>query len=364
MKDNQLKRIIIIIKAVIIVLAVLIFIPWSSSGISMTWIIYDPPYTLDANRIYTVWPSIILIIIGVCLNFFSIKDKESFLFISDIGISLTFVGFFLNLIMSNIFYYTADIYNTEFIYFPNFYLVILVMGIMIFERFLIFYDKRREILKSEIGPKSKGFLKKGLKAGLKKVGKIAGDMVGDMVDDKLTEITGDAGLADMVGDLTDKGVTKLTQAGLSKLAEKGISPPKTKGLLKKGLKGVTKKVGKIAGDMVGDAISDLTGNADLGEMAGKFAKKGVSKLSETALGTKPASIPQPTSTYIAPEPIKIDYKKRVLGIIKTKKQVKMEYIEKILNLNRNEIIGLIYELIGKGKIEGEFNSDDSEFTLK
>ncbi|MFX0036293.1 MAG: hypothetical protein ACFE9I_11725 [Candidatus Hermodarchaeota archaeon] len=360
MKNSQLKRILIVIKVVIIALTILIFIPMTSSGIYMIVITYDRPYTVDLTRFFTAWPAMIILIIGICLNFFSIKDKESFRFISDIGLGLTVTSFLLSYIMSSVFYYTADITNRTFIYNINFYLVIAIMGIMIFERFLTMYDRKKEIFDSEVVSKSKGLFKKGLK----KLGKMAGDMVGDMVEDKLAEVTRDSGLADMVGDLADKGVTKLTQAGLSKLAEKGISPPKTKGLLKKGLKGVTKKVGKIAGDMVGDAISDLTGKTDFGEMVGKYAEKGVSKLTETALGTKPTSIPQPNTTYVTPEPIKIDYKKRILGIIKTKKQVKIEYIESILKLNRIEIIGMIYELIGKGKIEGEFNSDDTEFTLK
>ena len=41
-----------------------------------------------------------------------------------------------------------------------------------------------------------------------------------------------------------------------------------------------------------------------------------------------------------------------------------QYIEKILKLTHDDIIGMIYELIGKGKIEGEFNDDDTSFTVK
>lgn len=64
------------------------------------------------------------------------------------------------------------------------------------------------------------------------------------------------------------------------------------------------------------------------------------------------------------KPSKIDYKKALLGILKTKRQVQIEYIQKILNLSREHIIGMIYELVGEGMIEGVFNFNDTEFIMK
>lgn len=357
----------LIIKLAMIVLSILIFIPMTSLGNYMTVIRYDRPYTLDMGLIFTFWPSIIFLIIGLSLNLFSIIKKNIFQFISILGMTITISIFFVNLILSLLFFFTAEFINKVLFFQINFFLVIIVIGMMIFERIFLHYNNQE--INGEIIQKSKGFLKRGLKTVSKKAGKIAGDMLGDIVEDKITEITGDAKLADMVGDLTDESVSKLATAGISTLTEKGVKATKPKGFLKKGLKGVTKKVGKIAGDMVGDAISDLTDNAELGEMVGKFAKKGVSKLADSALGDKTLSTALPTKAYTVSdspvsEPIKIDFKKSILGIIKTKKQVKIDYIEKTLKLDHNDTVGLIYELIGKGKIEGEFNSDDSEFILK
>lgn len=365
--DSQKKQI-IIIKIVIIALAVLIFIPFSPNWNFLT---VTTHYNYG-TKFLIFQPVLIFLIIGIILNLFSIKDTDNFRFISFIGLAIIITGFIVNLVLHLILGYSDDYFLIEIHFEPSFYLVLIVIGIMIFEKVQYFYIKNKELIKldekkeiaGEIAQKSKGFLRKGLKTVTKKVGKMTGDMVGDMVEDKLIEITGDDDLADMVGDLTDVGVSKLTQAGLSKLTEQALKPPKSKGFLKKGLKGVTKKVGKIAGDMVGDAISDMTDNAELGEMVGKFTKKGVSKLSDTALVDKHKSPHLPIGTYPVSEPIKIDYKKSILGIIKTKKQVKIDYIETILKLKHNDVVGMIYELIGKGKIEGEFNSNDSEFILK
>ncbi|MHA1723869.1 MAG: ADP-ribosylation factor-like protein [Promethearchaeota archaeon] len=57
-------------------------------------------------------------------------------------------------------------------------------------------------------------------------------------------------------------------------------------------------------------------------------------------------------------------KERLLGIIKAKKKVKIEYIERYIKIPPEKIVGFIFDLIGAGKIEGEFNEDDTEFTLK
>ncbi|MHA1803136.1 MAG: ADP-ribosylation factor-like protein [Promethearchaeota archaeon] len=57
-------------------------------------------------------------------------------------------------------------------------------------------------------------------------------------------------------------------------------------------------------------------------------------------------------------------KERLLGIIKAKKKVKIDYIERYIKIPPEKIVGYIFDLIGAGKIEGEFNEDDTEFTLK
>lgn len=56
-------------------------------------------------------------------------------------------------------------------------------------------------------------------------------------------------------------------------------------------------------------------------------------------------------------------KERLLGIIRVKKRVKINYVEKFLRISHEKIIGLIYDLVGSGQIEGEFNDDDTEFKL-
>ncbi|GAF72696.1 unnamed protein product, partial [marine sediment metagenome] len=56
-------------------------------------------------------------------------------------------------------------------------------------------------------------------------------------------------------------------------------------------------------------------------------------------------------------------KERLLGILKTKKRVRISYIEKYLKMSAEDIIRLIFDLAGSGKIEGEFNDDDTEFSV-
>ncbi len=60
----------------------------------------------------------------------------------------------------------------------------------------------------------------------------------------------------------------------------------------------------------------------------------------------------------------VNIKDRLLGIIRAKKKVKIDYIERFLKTTPDKIVGLIFELIGSSEIIGEFNEDDSEFTLK
>ncbi|MBN1215601.1 MAG: GTP-binding protein [Candidatus Lokiarchaeota archaeon] len=61
---------------------------------------------------------------------------------------------------------------------------------------------------------------------------------------------------------------------------------------------------------------------------------------------------------------KVNFEDRILGIIKVKKNVKIDYIQRFLKIEPDKIIGIIFDLIGKGEITGEFNQDDTEFYLK
>ena len=56
-------------------------------------------------------------------------------------------------------------------------------------------------------------------------------------------------------------------------------------------------------------------------------------------------------------------KDRLLGILKAKKRVKLIYIERFLKIDSERIVGYIFDLIGSGKIDGEFNDDDTEFSM-
>ena len=60
----------------------------------------------------------------------------------------------------------------------------------------------------------------------------------------------------------------------------------------------------------------------------------------------------------------LNFKDRILGIIKVKKNVKIDYIRRFLKIDHDTIVGFIFDLIGSGEINGEFNEDDTEFYLK
>lgn len=160
--------------------------------------------------------------------------------------------------------------------------------------------------------------------------------------------------------------------------------PESKDKSKRLMKGLAKTVGKvavdaasdhlseIAGEFVGDQLKELTGDENIARFAGKLAEKGIEKLSSYAVDSISEKISDRnganeltefTSTATYSQPSQINHEIRLLGIIKTKKIVKIEYIENFLNLPKNQIIGQIYDLIGKGVIEGEFNQDDTEFKL-
>ncbi|MFX0186123.1 MAG: hypothetical protein ACFE8A_00150 [Candidatus Hodarchaeota archaeon] len=151
-----------------------------------------------------------------------------------------------------------------------------------------------------------------------------------------------------------------------------IISSQSKGRKKFGLKRLSKSLGKRGGEVVGDKLTELTGVQELGDLAGNIAEKGITTLTDTGLEKVIKSGEKLISPRMSDEdllhstqvPIKIDPKERLLGIIKAKQKVKIEYIENFLKIPKEEIIGLIFDLIGSGQIEGNLNDDDSEFILK
>lgn len=67
----------------------------------------------------------------------------------------------------------------------------------------------------------------------------------------------------------------------------------------------------------------------------------------TSTATQPASAP-------APGQPDFDQKTRLFGMIKVEKQIDLAQASKIVRMPADEIKGLIYDLVGEGKIEGEF----------
>ena len=53
-------------------------------------------------------------------------------------------------------------------------------------------------------------------------------------------------------------------------------------------------------------------------------------------------------------PLKFDQRTRLYGIIKVHNEVDLGNAEDILGVKRKEVEGLIYDLVGEGKVEGEF----------
>ena len=64
--------------------------------------------------------------------------------------------------------------------------------------------------------------------------------------------------------------------------------------------------------------------------------------------------------YIGEQDTKLrtdEAKIKLLGMIKSEKKVQLDFASQILNLDQNEIRGLIYELIGEEKIKGSFQQN-------
>ncbi|MFW9899515.1 MAG: tol-pal system YbgF family protein [Candidatus Thorarchaeota archaeon] len=186
-----------------------------------------------------------------------------------------------------------------------------------------------------ISSKSKGLIKKHMRGVSKSVTKPVSENVSSIIQDKLSELTGVQDL-DAVAEKT----TKL------------LKSPRSKGGKKLGLKRLSKSIRKIRSHIGGDKLTELNRVQELGDLEGKVAQKGITTLADEDL------------LHTTHVPIKIDPKERLLGIIKAKQEVKIEYIENFLKIPKEEIIGLIFDLIGSGQIEGNLSDDDSEFILK
>jgi tetratricopeptide (TPR) repeat protein len=195
-----------------------------------------------------------------------------------------------------------------------------------------------------ISSKSKGLIKKHMKGVSKSVGKPVSEKVNSMIQDKVSELTGVQDVGAVAGKTT-----------------KILKSPISKGRKKFSLKRLSKSIGRMRRDVVGDKLTELTGVQELGDLAGKVAQKGITTLADKGLNPRMSDEDLLHTTHV---PIKIDPKERLLGIIKAKQKVKIEYIENFLKIPKEEIIGLIFDLIGSGQIEGNLNDDDSEFISK
>lgn len=54
----------------------------------------------------------------------------------------------------------------------------------------------------------------------------------------------------------------------------------------------------------------------------------------------------------------VNLKTRLLGMIKVEKQINLEAAQKMLNVPKSEIKDLIYDLVGEGKLDGEFQGQN------
>lgn len=265
---------------------------------------------------FEIWLMLIFIV-GIVLNLFFIKNERLYRDIGFVGLLAIFLAVFINLT----FLIGNNITTQDFqeLLSPGFISTIITIIIITIETFwsaklgtlepTVVQMTPTEKIEKEKKKESKEKFKKGFKG----LGKIAGKMVveaageqlaeatGELIGDKLVEITGDKLLSDVTGKFVEKGLEKLTEYGIDKVAEK---------------------------------LSDLS---------------------------KGQPIPPEILNQI--QHIKIDYENRLLGILKVKKHITMEYIQTILKLPKEDIVGMIYELVGKSSIQGEFNSDDSEFRL-
>ena len=53
----------------------------------------------------------------------------------------------------------------------------------------------------------------------------------------------------------------------------------------------------------------------------------------------------------------VNLKTRLFGMTKVEKQINLETVQDMLKIPKSEIKDLIYDLVGEGKLEGEFQDD-------
>jgi hypothetical protein len=265
---------------------------------------------------FEIWLMLIFIF-GIVLNLLFIKNERFYRDIGFVGLLAVYLAVFINLTL--LIRINLPTQNFQELLSPGFISTITIIVIITIETFWSAKLGTLELIvvpmtsTEKIEKEKKKESKEKFKKGFKGLGKIAGKMAvdaageqlaeatGDLIGDKLVEITGDKLLSNVTGEFVEKGLEKITEYGIDKVAEK---------------------------------LSDLS---------------------------KGQPIPPEISNQI--QHLKIDYENRLLGILKVKKHITMEYIQTILKLPKEDIIGMIYELVGKSSIQGEFNSDDSEFRL-
>lgn len=259
----------------------------------------------------------IIFFIGILVNLFSFKNEKPYQTIGFVGLLIIVITFVLNLMVKiNVGWISPNSSNSSYYAFAS---SVIVMLVSIFE--FLYSGKLFGTDESESDMKvvkegelkkrkeSKSKFKKGLGSLVKSASTVAvgavsdklSEVTGDVIGDKLTELTGNEFLSDVTGKLVEKGLKKLTDYTTDKIDEK--------------LSGLSKE----------SPVSTIKVNQ------------------------------QPTLT--------VDYESRLLGVLKVKKQIGLDYLKTILKLSKEDIIGLIYELVGKARINGEFNEDDSEFKI-
>ncbi|MHA1248648.1 MAG: hypothetical protein ACTSRP_01520 [Candidatus Helarchaeota archaeon] len=411
-KISKLKPF-IFTKSIIIFLGIL--------NVFFDWLYFKYEKSTDINFInYLVvflWVFVIIFVIGFCLNLFFIKNKRILRILGIIGASLALIGYsaflislFLLIEMNREKYPgVTPIFNFG-IYIPP--IIIILMFIELFWSNRIKKQKKKtpklekdvsKTIEKKKKPKISKFkrlakkVSENIPESTKKLAKEnLGEVMGEM-GKEISELTGNIGK--LGGTIEKKKLTKISKfKGLTKKISENL-PESTKKLTKEGL-------GEVIGEM-GKGISELMNNVD--GLSGKMKKKKVPKISKlkgltkkisenlpesvkklaidqledvmgdvgkgisdlasninklSKINNHPEMINIPTKSSPQYEPININLKVRLYGILKAKQEVEIKYIEKILKIPKDEIIGMIYDLIGENKIDGEFNDDDTVFKLK
>ncbi len=168
---------------------------------------------------------------------------------------------------------------------------------------------------------------------------------------------------------TDSGEEEADQD--SREAQSPTEPGKpsvVKGFLKKVGKRFKKAAISATGEFIEDKVSELTGNKDLANFTGKLTNNALEELTaeeETGENRSSPQVQNDTETgKVRGAQIPIDIPRRLLGILRVKRSVTIDYIKDILKISREDIIGMIYELVGNGTISGGFDDADTKFTLQ